>query len=256
MRFMFFAVRVWRNPPLKERCESTTDLKTSILTFKGIWFLTRYKDPRYLFWLLLSEYFWSLYCWMRDYILRLFEFVPVFYPVCSFDSFFTKGFIYFLIGVNKFFNSFLYVSRFCVYSGSLPAILIKFNQFWAECFMMECGYCVRRNYGQTIGVQKLAEARDCQQVLWLYGPNHSVTLMLVHEVNDSVKECLALLSDYGGRSNEYLRSLDQQPGRSVCFLFVRARAYIRAYVDSFYLIAAIASYYLPSLVKKILVFES
>ncbi|XP_075264419.1 branched-chain-amino-acid aminotransferase, mitochondrial-like [Convolutriloba macropyga] len=36
-------------------------------------------------------------------------------------------------------------------------------------------YKLGGNYGQTIGVQKLAEARDCQQVLWLYGPNHSIT---------------------------------------------------------------------------------
>ena len=44
MRFMFFAARVRRNTPLRERFESTTDFKTSIPTFKGIWFLTGYKE--------------------------------------------------------------------------------------------------------------------------------------------------------------------------------------------------------------------
>ena len=41
---LFFAVRVWRNTLLKEGWESTTDLKTSISAFKGIWFFTRYKE--------------------------------------------------------------------------------------------------------------------------------------------------------------------------------------------------------------------
>jgi len=33
---------------------------------------------------------------------------------------------------------------------------------------------MRRNYGPTIRVQKIAESKGCNQVLWLFGDNHEV----------------------------------------------------------------------------------
>ena len=35
----------------------------------------------------------------------------------------------------------------------------------------------RRNYGPTIRIQKLAEAKGYAQVLWLFGENHEVMVM-------------------------------------------------------------------------------
>lgn len=32
-----------------------------------------------------------------------------------------------------------------------------------------------RNYGPTVAVQKEAQKKGCEQVLWLYGPDHQLT---------------------------------------------------------------------------------
>ena len=34
--------------------------------------------------------------------------------------------------------------------------------------------CILRNYGPTIRIQKVAESKGCNQVLWLFGEDHQV----------------------------------------------------------------------------------
>ncbi|XP_027229757.1 branched-chain-amino-acid aminotransferase, cytosolic [Penaeus vannamei] len=60
-------------------------------------------------------------------------------------------------------------------SGFKPVSLLadpEFVRAWpGGCGMMKMG----SNYGPTLAIQKIAEERGLQQVLWLFGPDHKIT---------------------------------------------------------------------------------